>query len=45
MTPHVDSARIAEMRCPLNNFRARLSLHMPKHSVASRRLYPTLELF
>jgi hypothetical protein len=32
MKPHVDSARIAEMRCPLNNFCARLSLQMPKRS-------------
>jgi hypothetical protein len=45
MTLGVDSAFIPEMRRPLNNFRARLSLHMPNRSVASRRLYPTLELF
>jgi len=38
-------ARIAEMHCPFNIFRTRLSIHMPKGSVGSRRLYPTLRLF
>jgi len=32
LKPHVDSARIAETRCLLNNFCARLSLQMPKRS-------------
>src|ERR1700730_10575909 len=35
---------LPKMRCRLNNFRARLSLHMPKRSVAGRRLFPALQL-
>jgi hypothetical protein len=39
MTAHLGIASMAEMRCPLNNFHARLLLHVLKHSVESRMLY------
>jgi hypothetical protein len=37
---HLGIAGMAEMCSRLNNFHARLSLHVLKRSVASRMLYP-----
>ncbi len=39
MTAHPGIACLPEISCSLNNFHARLSLHVLKRSVESRMLY------